>query len=152
MENAEIKNKLKEIININVDGYKGFEKAANHMDNDEIQTIFLRLAQQRKLFSEELNNLTKKDLGFEIDSSGTVVGFFHRNWIDATSKISDKSDKSIINDALQGEDSALKVYNEVIQGNELPDYIEEKLKDQRTLIEGSRNQLHSFKSTEVEVS
>ncbi|MDX1629552.1 MAG: PA2169 family four-helix-bundle protein [Fulvivirga sp.] len=150
MDNKQIKEKLKSITDICVDSSKGYETAADQMEDKGMETLFDRLAQQRKLFVEELNSLAIKDLGFELDTSGTIAGHFHRKWIDITSKLTDKSDEDVINDALQGEDIALKVYNEVIQSEDVPAYINEKLKAQRSLIEGAKKQLHTLKEMEPE--
>lgn len=156
MNNIETKNKLKnnlkEVIEVCVDSSKGYEKAAEYIGNEDMKTIFNRLAQQRKLFIEELNTDAIKDLGIEFDTSAPVSGYFHDNWVESESKLKDRDDTEIMKEAVSGEENSLKVYNEAIQSVGMPDYISEKLKDQRSLIEGTKKQLHNLKAVEEEVN
>lgn len=77
MEKSKLKSVLQEITDTCYDGVKGYETAADEINDESIKTLFLRLAQQRKGFIEELRNEALK-LGIELESSGSAKGFFHR--------------------------------------------------------------------------
>ncbi|MBL3655468.1 ferritin-like domain-containing protein [Fulvivirga sediminis] len=136
------KKAIQDVVDICHDGMKGYEKAASEIHNEEFKTIFNRLAQQRKLFIEELK-ADVRDQGIDIDDSGTVKGYFHRNWLDVKSSFTNKEDKEIIEEAKFGEKEAVKVYNEALNAD-VPKYIKEKLEMQRKLIAGSIEQLNEF--------
>ncbi|UII24115.1 ferritin-like domain-containing protein [Fulvivirga ligni] len=141
------KQAIQNVINICHDGAKGYERAAEEINNEEFKTIFNRLAQQRKLFIEELKN-DVRDQGITLEDSGTVKGYFHRNWLDIKSTFSKKEDHQIIEEAKYGEQEAVKVYDEALNAD-VPEYIKEKLKQQRHLIAGSIDQLTEFERETV---
>lgn len=144
MNNKSVKNNLGNVLDICHDGAQGYEHAANRIDNTEISTIFRRLSQQRKLFAEELKN-DARDLGFEFDESGTVKGFFHRNWLDLKSIVSKDDLSTVVDTAKTGEHEAVDTYDEAINNEEVPEYIKDKLKEQRQMVQGAIKQLESFK-------
>jgi uncharacterized protein (TIGR02284 family) len=138
-----VKNELREILNIVEDGSNGYRSAAQKMRDSELKTIFNRLSQQRKLFREELEN-DARDLGLDMEPSGTAKGYFHRIWLDLRSSLSSKEDEVLIEEAMRGEETALKVYDSILRHNELPEYIQDRLGEQRKMIQGSLYQLEEF--------
>lgn len=139
------KNKLQEILDICNDGAKGYDQAATEIENSELETIFHRLAQQRKLFIEEIK-IDARDLGLELEDSGSAKGFFHRTWINIKSSFSSKEISAIIEEAKNGEKEAVKVYTEALK-SDLPAYIKERLENQRLLIAGCITQLNEFEQS-----
>ena len=140
---------IKNVLDICHDGAKGYDRAADEVNNEEFRTIFHRLAQQRKLFIEELKN-DMRDQGAELKDHGTVKGYFHRNWLDLKSAFSNKEDATIIEEAIRGEKEALDVYDHTLRAK-IPLYIKERLQQQRKLIAGAIQQLNEFeKSTHKE--
>lgn len=147
MNNKSVKNNLKNVLDICRDGAEGYIHAAERLENDEISTIFRRLSQQRKLFAEELKN-DARDLGLELDDSGTVKGFLHRNWLDLKSKVTKDDIIAVVDTAKTGEHKAVDTYDEAINDESMPGYIKDKLMEQRKMIQGTIGQLDSFKSVE----
>lgn len=133
---------IKDVLDICHDGVKGYERAAEDVQNEEFRTIFHRLAQQRKLFIEELKN-DMRDRGASLEDSGTVKGYFHRNWLDLKASFSSKEDSTVINEARTGEKEALEVYDEALN-SDVPQYIKDRLQKQRRLIAGAIVQLNEF--------
>lgn len=136
------KKAIKKVLDICHDGVEGYNHAAEDVKNQEFKTIFHRLAQQRKLFIEELKN-DMRDQGAELEDSGTVKGFFHRNWLDMKATFAEKDDAAVIEEAKTGEREALKVYDEALSAD-VPLYIKERLQEQRKLIAGAIQQLNEF--------
>lgn len=136
------KKAIKDVLDICHDGIRGYEKAAKDIHNEEFRTIFNRLAQQRKLFIEELKN-DMRDRGAELEDTGTVKGYFHRNWLDLKAKFSEKEDTAIIDEARTGEKEALEVYEKAIN-SDVPGYIKDRLEQQKRLIAGAIEQLNEF--------
>ena len=149
MDIKSVKHNLKHVLDVCHDGSYGYEHAADRLDNPEISTIFRRLSQQRKLFAEELKN-DARDLGLEFhDSDGTFKGFFHRNWLDVKSKIFKGDINNIVDTAKKGEHKAVDAYDDAINDDNMPEYIKDKLKQQRVLIQGAIRQLEAFKAVEL---
>lgn len=141
----DLKEKLTEVVNISTDSAKGYHTAAKQLKDTDLQTLFNRLSQQRKLFVEELKQEARIH-GFEIEESGTYAGYFHRTWL-ATKAVftSDKID-SVIESSITGEKEAIEVYIKVLGHPELPGDLKVKLFEQLNLIKGAVQQLESLKT------
>lgn len=140
-------NRVNDVIEICRDGADGYHRAAEKVDNPEIKTIFNRLSQQRKGFVEELVNESRK-LGYEPSETGTVKGFFHRNWLDLKGSVSGHSIEAVVKTARTGEKEAIETYNEALDDKEIPTFLREKLREQHDLIQGALTQLGEFERNE----
>lgn len=139
----ELKKKLEKIISICRDGYEGYQTAADNLESPELTTLFYRLAQQRKIFIEELKKESKK-LSMDLEESGSFKGFFHRTWINIRDFFSSSENKAIISEAIRGENAALDAYNEVLNNSVLPEFLKRKLQEQHQLVEAAIANLYDF--------
>lgn len=143
MEKSKLKDVLQDIVDTCHDGVKGYEAAAGEIKDESIRTLFLRLSQQRKGFIEELKNESLK-LGFELDSSGSVKGFFHRTWLAAKSSLTGSTKESVIGEAMDGEKKAVEVYTKSYGSQNVPEYLRDILKEQEHLIKVAIHQLNGL--------
>ena len=142
MTNKNLESQVNEIANICIDGYEGYKYAADSVKNPEFKTIFNRMAQQRKLFVEEIKNECKP-LGVDIEADGSMKGYFHRNWLSTKAFFSTSTDESIIESALKGEKEAVATYESAIKPD-TPNVLKEKLENQYKMIKGAVHQLHGL--------
>ena len=142
--NKTVINKIKDIVDIVQDGADGYHSLAKSVENRDIKTVFLRLAQQRKMFVEELKYECLVQ-GVELSVTGTVKGYFHRILIEIQSIV--KSNSDLIDLAIYGENTAIEVYESTIT-LEVPQFLREKLRNQLGLIKGAIQQLTHFKTLE----
>jgi uncharacterized protein (TIGR02284 family) len=56
-----------------------------------------------------------RTLGGDPENTGSTAGALHRTWIKVKGTLTGKDDKSILNEAERGEDSAVKAYEEALQ-------------------------------------
>jgi uncharacterized protein (TIGR02284 family) len=145
MDKSKLKDALQDVVETCYDGVEGYETAAGEIEDESIKTLFLRLAQQRKGFIEELKNEALK-LGTELDDSGSSKGFFHRTWLAAKSALSSDSKDKIIEEAMDGEKRAVEVYANVHANQEVPEYIQDILREQEHLIKVAIHQLNGLYS------
>jgi uncharacterized protein (TIGR02284 family) len=136
----EIKKSLKQIVEINSDSYKGYEKAASSLENTEHQTLFNRLAQQRKLFIEQIKG-DARDNGITVEDNGSVAGFFHRNWLATKAVFSFDKIESVVESSIEGEKAAIETYAGVLKDENLPLYVKTRLNVQMGLIKVAKEQL-----------
>lgn len=148
MENKQIVKEIEHIVNLVEDSAKGYRHLAGHLENNELKTVMNRLSQQRKLFRENLEN-DARDLGGNIEEEGTYKGYFHRKWMDVKSSVSSSEDEARIDEAIRGEKKLIEAYDELLRENKLPDFINERLDEQRTMIRGAISQLEEFERTMV---
>ncbi len=140
MDQKQIEKDVQEIIEICKDGVAGYETAAENIEYNDLKTLFLRLAQQRKMFIEDIKGEAIK-LGIEPDSNGTVKGFFHRTWMNTKASLSNSMNKKVIEESMTGEKTAVEKYDKVLSDPELPAYLNDLLSEQQHLIKIAINQL-----------
>jgi uncharacterized protein (TIGR02284 family) len=145
MNKDKIKHALENIISTCKDTVEGYETAAGEIEDDSIKTLFLRLAQQRKAFIEDLKNEALK-LGIEPEDNTTVKGFFQRTWLAAKHSIGKNTKEKTINEAMDGEKKALETYAGAQGDMNIPEYIQETLKEQEHLIKVAIHQLNGLLS------
>lgn len=144
---TDLQKDLEKIIEINTDSVKGYETAAENIKRGDLQTLFLRLSQQRKGFIEEIKNEGLR-LGMELNTSGSVQGFFHRTWLATKATFSPETNQKVIDESMFGEKNAIDVYANVINDTEVPEFLRETLTQQQKLIKVAIQQLSGLK-TEV---
>jgi uncharacterized protein (TIGR02284 family) len=140
---SELKTQLTEIININTDSFKGYEVAAKNINDTDLQTMFNRLAQQRKLFIEELKQ-DLRDYGVSVDPTSSYAGFFHRTWLSTKALFSFDKIEAVIDTSITGEEKVVNVYTTALKEEEIPESLKEKLNTQLSLVKGAINQLREI--------
>ncbi len=148
MKMTVFKNQLSEIVNINTDSYKGYESAAKNLSDTDLQTMFNRFSQQRKLFIEELKQ-DIRDYGIVVNPEGSYAGFFHRTWLSTKAAFSFDTIDSVIDSSITGEQKAVEVYTSVLKSEDIPGNLKIKLNNQLSLIKGAINQLRKVEVLEV---
>ncbi len=144
MKKEALKKDLQQIVDICVDGSKGYEAASSNIEQDEFKTLFLRLSQQRKGFVEDIKNEALR-MGIELDASGTVKGFFHRTWLATKSTFSSDTNQKVFEESMYGENAAVDLYNKVLADYEIPAFLKETLMEQQRLIKVAIQQLNGLK-------
>lgn len=94
---------INSLIELNRDGQKGFQEAAEKIDDPLIKTYCLEQSRARANFVGELQTLVHS-LGDEPDNTGTVSGALRRGWMDLKS-------------ALGGGDHAILAATETMEDN-----------------------------------
>lgn len=134
------------LIKLNEDGKLGYRNAAEHLDDAELKTIFLRFAQQRALFEEELKQDVRSLNGeYDPHTSGTVLGDVHRTWTNLRQWVQKRNDDAIIQECIRGERSALEAYSRSLD-NKMPELIRDRVTTQLKMVEGAILQLEGFRA------
>ncbi len=140
MRNSEFSDDLQKIVDICRDGAEGYKIAAEHIQMDTLQTLFLRLSQQRKQYIEEIKNEALK-LGLTLNDRGTVKGYFHRHWLATKATFSSDTNQEVIDESIRGEQEAVEVYSKVFINWNVPEYFYSLLKAQQNQIQVAITQL-----------
>lgn len=134
--------KLNGILEKTYDAEKGFEKAAENIDNNALKNYFRSKAQERNIFGDELQKEIKI-FNQEIAKDGSTAGSVHRAWMDIKALFSFDDEESMLEEAIRGEKVAVKEYEDVINETKLPVSTKSLLVSQKNKIE---NGLYSIKS------
>jgi uncharacterized protein (TIGR02284 family) len=112
---------LNDLVETSKDGEEGFRAAAEDTKNGELQTIFMRRAEDCRRGAVDLQQLIVR-LGGEPETSGSLAGAVHRGWVNLKASVSGRPDLAILEECERGEDIAKMRYREAL-GKELPEDI-----------------------------
>ena len=112
---AEAVSTLNELIETLKDGKDGFQNAAESVKDAKVKSAFQELSQQRSRFAGELQAEVQR-LGGEPEKTGSTAAAVHRGWINFKSALGG-GEKSILNEAERGEDSAVKSFEKALNAN-----------------------------------
>jgi uncharacterized protein (TIGR02284 family) len=115
MTNDDVLNDLIEINNDRVDGYN---KAARQANDEDLYTLFMRMANQSKQYATDLRELLvnkKKDP----ENGTTVRGKVYRVWMDVKKAFTGGDRKAILSSCEFGEDAAQRAYKAALEEDDL---------------------------------
>jgi uncharacterized protein (TIGR02284 family) len=93
-----------QLVETLVDGVRGYNTAAENVDDDRLATLFRSHAQRRRELIEELARSARIDM-IEADFDGTAGGGLHRAWISVEGAVA--GDDAVVKSAIRGEKHAL---------------------------------------------
>jgi uncharacterized protein (TIGR02284 family) len=116
--NTKLAGVLNDLVKINNDRVKGYEKAANEireLDSD-LESKFHRFAQDSQKYSFEL--ATKiVDLGGEPSQGTTNSGKIYRVWMDVSGAYTGHNRQTVLENCEFGEDAAMKAYKSALEAD-----------------------------------
>ena len=133
----ETKSVLGDVIKMLIDSQKGFEDIGEHIKDETLKKFFLNESLKRAQFRGDLEDTLHKEGVKDIDISGSVVGAIHRTWGDLKAHLS-SSDKTLLDTAEQGEDTAKKTYAEALK-HQLPMPVHQMLSEQAAHVQSSHD-------------
>lgn len=109
---------LNDLIEINNDRIKGFEKASEELDNESkmLEPVFSGMRQQSEGFKNELATEIGR-LGGKLEDDSSALGALHRMWMDLRDAFSSNDGKTTLETAEFGEDAALKAYEKALSSD-----------------------------------
>ncbi|RKN78689.1 ferritin-like domain-containing protein [Ulvibacterium marinum] len=130
-----IENRIKDILEKNEDAIKGFDKGAENAKELGTKAYFARRAENRKMFLKQLrNSVTELNVGNN-EIEGSTAGAVHRTWMDVKAFFASDNDESMLEEAVRGDKSAIKEYNEVLTETMIPYRVKEIIREQRDSIQ-----------------
>jgi uncharacterized protein (TIGR02284 family) len=140
--NHEIISALNDLIETLKDGEYGYKTAAEGIEKNEYKSLFNKYSEQRRQFAAELQNEVKR-LNGDPKKSGSVSGSLHRGWIDIKSVVTSGDGSAIISECERGEDTAVEVYEEMLD-RDLPADIQSIVEKQYTQVKEAHDRMRSL--------
>jgi len=109
----------KSLLTTLADGCEGFAKGADKLegsDRADLAQTFRGFSQQRAGFAAELEQIAQT-YGDDLSESGSVAGTLHRGWMTLKDALSGSDPDGVLDAAEQGEDHAVKEYNEALKAD-----------------------------------
>ncbi|GAB4024934.1 ferritin-like domain-containing protein [Spirosoma gilvum] len=135
---GEILDQLNRLLTLNHDAEKGYQEAAEHVDDQELRSLLLAQSRQRAEFALELDREIRT-LGGEPDDSTSLAADLHRAWINIKSAFATNDDKAVVQECHRGDQEALNNYNSVLQETDLVASTRELLLRQKQSIESANS-------------
>jgi uncharacterized protein (TIGR02284 family) len=134
---------LEDLIQTCKDGQKGFQEAASKVKRSDLKMFFNEQSLERSRFAGELEaeliRLGKPDKKV----SGSVVGSFHRAWIDTKVGLGG-DDKTVLDWLENGEDHAKNAYQKAVTGD-LPEDVAQIVRRQAANVQAAHDKVKSLR-------
>lgn len=112
----EVSDKVNELIEKNMDAYKGFKKASENTKNMHLRDYLIDEATERKDFADQLLvKLKTYNPEWDVDAQGSATATLHRSWINLKSIVTGSSDKSILEECMRGDRASVAEYEEFLK-------------------------------------
>jgi uncharacterized protein (TIGR02284 family) len=133
---------INQLIDSCKDGERGFRYAANHVHDAAVKALFTEIASEREQFVVDLLPHAQR-LGGANESDGTTAGALHRGWMTIKDALTGHDDAAIIREAERGENAALSVYENALEGL-LPPVTRELVERQDAKVRHARERIRMF--------
>jgi uncharacterized protein (TIGR02284 family) len=151
--NAETIDTINDLIKINLDRIKGYEKAIANTDTleAELNTLYSRMMEESHEYNRELSEKVTS-LGSEPATDTTVPGKIYHAWMDVKATFSGNDTKSTLAACEFGEDAAQKAYAKALENESLPSDVYDLIKRQKLLLKGSHDLVRQYRDQYAEAS
>jgi len=133
---------LNDLIEINNDRIKGYERAIeeSEIDDSDLKSIFAQMATESRQYKQALTDLVVS-LGGDVDKGTTASGKIYRAWMDVKATFTGNSRKSILENCEFGEDAAQKAYRSALQDEDLPSSFRTLVMEQQQALKVSHDKI-----------
>ena len=139
----EVAKKLNNLLEKNYDAEKGYQDAAERIENPTMKDFLKEQARKRYDFGHEIKTEIK-NYGEQPDKGGSAKGTVHRAWMDLKAAVASSSEEQVMEEVQRGEQSAINEYNEVISETSLPPSVQQVLTKQRDQIVEAQQSAKNF--------
>lgn len=139
---------LEDLIETLEDGRKGFEQAADRLEesgNGELVVDLRRLSRQRQEFSVELRAIAAQH-GVEIEEAGSMAGAMHRGWMTLKDALTGDDAKAVLEAAETGEDHAVSEFEDALE-KDLPADVRAIIARQATAVRSAHDEVKALRDS-----
>ncbi len=146
MNDKDIISTLNDLIGTSKDGEEGFRVCAEEIRDAQLKTALVQRSVECSTAVRELQQLVRS-LGGEPETSSTIGGVLHRQWLDIKSLVTGKDNLAILNECERGEDVALKNYRQALEQN-LPEEIRSIVEKQFLGVQRNHERVKNWRDSE----
>ena len=144
MQNTET---LNDLIEINNDRIEGYNKAAVQTKDEDLRSLFSKMAAQSSLFAGELKQLVRAE-GDEPEEGTTFRGKIYRTWMDVKATFSGKDRKSVLDSCEFGEDAAQRAYRSALEDEDLSSNVRLVIEKQKAVLREAHDKIKNLRDAE----
>ncbi len=142
---------INDLVETCKDGMKGYETAAESVNDPQLKSELSNFSQQRAQFASELESQAQR-FGITTTNDNTIegvvldaAGAVHRGWINLKSAITGNSNEAILNECENGDAAALKTYETALGVSGIPEDIRSIVEKQHSEILEAKNRITTMK-------
>jgi uncharacterized protein (TIGR02284 family) len=107
---------LNTLIQINNDRIEGYGTASKDTEEEDIKTLFSHFMQNSEKCKKELVDEVIELDGVPVEGT-SIVGVFHRVWMDVKAALTNKDRKAILKSCEYGDAAAVDTYQKALSNN-----------------------------------
>jgi len=140
--------KLQDLIQVNIDSAKGFEEAANNVDDSILADKLRQIASERQRQATELQDYVCAN-NEEPRREGSYAASMHRTWMDIRAMFTSNDTYAIMAEAERGEDKIKEAYEDALKdepGTAMNDVLLRQYENVKSIHDSVRDIRDSLKS------
>ena len=141
---------LNDLVQINHDRVRGYEKAAEETNSDDadLRALFTDFANESRQYAAELSGLVT-NLGGEPATDSTQRGKIYRAWMDMKAVVTGSNRKAILGSCEYGEDAAQRQYERALEDSEdLPTEIRQVIQNQKDKLRVGHDRVKAMRDSQ----
>lgn len=140
-----IVDSLQDLLKENYDAERIFKQGIENTDNIKLKRYLQNQALQRNRFADELTEeiVTLNETPTE---KTTVGGDIHHAWVGLKNAFSSNNDETILKEAIKGEKSSIKEYEDCLEKQIFPPHIRQVVQRQCDQMNETLAQVQTFKN------
>jgi len=144
-----IVDKINKLIQTNIDREKGYERAIEQADDDQLKGYFQECCNVSAEYILQLKPFVEQYGGVPVEDSSTA-GDMYRAWMDLRSGLTANNDKATLKSCEKGEDVAVNAYKEVTSDHDVPlaPHLMQVINEQQAKIQSMHNQIKSLRDSQ----
>ena len=145
--NSELIEVLNDLIQINNDRVRGYEKASNELSaaDVDLKALFAQMSSESRKYATELSAEVGR-LGGEPSTSTTASGKIYRAWMDVKAVFTGKDRHAVLENCEFGEDAAQKAYDEALKSDATMDTnIRQMITSQKSALRTSHDTIKKYR-------
>jgi uncharacterized protein (TIGR02284 family) len=146
MQEANNAKRLNELLTRNYDAERGYEEAAEQVENPGLKEFFKYNSRERNDFGHEIKQFLKQE-SIQPDKGTSLKADAHRAFIKLKDLVSSSSTQAVLEECERGEKVALNDYEAVIADEAVPNAYKPALSNQLNAINKSIDQIEKLKRT-----
>lgn len=142
MDKNSVRDTVNELLEICYDSQRGYDTAADAIDNPEYAELLRRHSRQRATYVTQLRRLLNR-YGGGADDDGHFLAVFHRAWLNIVAIAAENDSAAIMAECARGEEIALATYVEAFE-QDLPDDIRNVVRRQLVGVRDAHDQIRAL--------
>ncbi|QEC79143.1 PA2169 family four-helix-bundle protein [Mucilaginibacter ginsenosidivorax] len=139
---------LNDLVQINNDRIKGYERALKELKDGEtdLRTLFLSLIDASNRYKNELGKEVEV-LGKDIDTGTSTGGKIHRAWLDVKAAFTAHDTHDILEECEFGEDAIVKAYRDALAEEYIPGFLRDLINRQHDEILDAHDEIKALRDS-----